>query len=1097
MNNFYVTINGVNYTNRVFPFKYGEFLDEQLDYATLTLSRISTESFVPSTPVQININDGFTSVVKHYRISLDSATETPHGQGTYRHELTLIEPTKYLEGFMVESLCVTNANGRAYKQETPLVEFEVWNDRAPKPLPSNYVTPLQIGTSLSLINVKDLIDYPYEYNVVPSGPSEEQRSQINITYSNGEMKTIYIPAMGIVSDNSFIIEQGIQSIRYHFWISGEGVQQGENDIKFSIWGTPNYYPLKPWTIKEVINRALELTEPLVWDKNKVNEKTVDQEVTVTPHGVPGGYPTFSKTVGYTQGTITAAIITNIPELIRYGVLADIKFTDNTYTVSGTIRSANILPEYLIKVQLTTEYVQPGYVTPPRFEFRYKDAADPVEIALFDQLSPEFTFTRATLREVLQEIGGYIHAQPRLDENNKVYFDRYGEQDIATYYDYNKNKTLELNQYHYNSKTITYGIEQACTRVDSYVDNLVNQISAINATVGQPHENGYQSLRTDSSYIRFEEGNMIFPTVYPVSQISKLYWVDTSGSAVTKTKYDITKYVFEKAIYDSQLSSYTEVYPASKAYGLYYTQGQKNLGGFFFKVPDITGGVLSEYSIVNIIRAVTGDSDWETSDYTKLSFELEYIPVYSARVGHSKQYIGDWLNYPRTIAQNQSANMVETQYYGENIKGLVQRLGNLEKTYTFEMMHQDNLPKVGQLWDDDYYISTMAVEVNSDRFRCTVGLSKNFNRISQYIGANSYKRIFQVSERMVQERQSIYTDYLIITEKTTALPGFKANCLLHSQPAFWGNLRAMFMQEATPRNPRPGKVSSVIIQGETKNGKETLSEVILPVISSAFGNVMEFSWEFRDNFSAGMRAVEASIGNVSGTFGQEVQYCDYYGRMYYENFRLCVTLNDSTSYNNEMNYPLLDSFSTDIQNYYVTGTFLNAPIVKRKDSREALKENYGVEFLTDVKNMIIGSAFAANNPLVSGLNPKAKAVFVILRSRINKFSRKVNLSTLNIAAQYDIDGMNINSKNQDSQFYLEGDGVTATANGNAWAFITPVYNGEPYTVEDEDGNVSTITPTYGGELLFGRNVTVTTGDVVGAFRIIGTHDVFEYLESKEA
>ena len=53
MNNFRVTINGTHYTNAVFPFKYGEFLDEQLDYATLTLSRVSTEIFAPLTPVTV------------------------------------------------------------------------------------------------------------------------------------------------------------------------------------------------------------------------------------------------------------------------------------------------------------------------------------------------------------------------------------------------------------------------------------------------------------------------------------------------------------------------------------------------------------------------------------------------------------------------------------------------------------------------------------------------------------------------------------------------------------------------------------------------------------------------------------------------------------------------------------------------------------------------------------------------------------------------------------------------------------------------------------------------------------------------------------
>lgn len=1093
MNDFSVIINGHNYANAVFPFKYGDFLDEQLDFATLTLSRVSPEVYAPLTPVYITITsngtNGVQSKSKTYLIAEDSAYETPNGSGFYRHELMLIEETKYLEGFMVESLCVTNANGRAYKQLPPVIQDNSQIINIVNDLPADYLTPLYIGTVLHLINIKDLIDYRHQYDVVSSGASEEQRSQVNITYADGEIQKVYIPQNGEIAENTFTIRQGIQFIRYHFWISGEGIQLGEFDISFSMWGQPNYYPLKPWTIKAVINRALELTEPLVWDKSAKNyvvppkfhfdyktkqTTTATETVQARISAYNPLVPTFYKKVDFTEGHIIGAKVTSTPPKVS----ATVAFTGDSYTVTG---SAINVGDYEIGVELTY--------------------ADGEEVELFEQNSPEFTFTRATLRELLQAIGGYIHAEPRL-KGDTIVFDRYGGQELARYYDVIKQEITDLKEYNYSGKTVRYGIEQACTRIDSYVDNLVNQISATPATVGQPHNNGYQSVRTDSAYLRFEENDStIFPTAYPILQIHKLYWVDTSGSAITKDKYDITPYVFEKSIYDSQLSSYTDVYPSSKAYGIYYTQGQKNIGGFFFKEPNAGSPVFEQYAIVNILRTVTGNPNLtiDKTNYMKMCFELEYIPVYSARVGHGKQYVGDWLKFPRTLAHNQSGNMVETQYYGENIKGTAERLGTIEKSYTFTAFNLNTIPEAGQLWDEDYYIATVSVEVNQDRFRCTVGLSKNFNRISQYIGANSYRRIFEVSERMVQERQSLYTDYLLITDVTSPIPEFKENTLVIRYPSFWSNLLATFTQEGSPRNVIPGRISLAVVQGETKNGKETLPAVALPVISSAFGNVIEFSWEFVDNFSAGMRAVEVTNGNITGTFGQEVQYCDYYGRMYYENFTLCVTLNDSVSYENEMNYPLVGSISTSTQNYYAIGTFSNNPIVKRKDSREALKENYAIEFVTDIKHVIIGSALAANNPFVSGINTKAKAIFVILNRPINKFSRKINMSAGNIAAQYEIGaaGISISIGQSDVTPYLECNGITATATGKAWAFMTPVYEGEPYTVEDEDGNVSTITPKYGGELLFGRNIDIKNGDNVGAFRIVGTHDVFDYLKQKEA
>ena len=1086
MNDFSVIINGHNYANAVFPFKYGDFLDEQLDFATLTLSQVSPEVYAPLTPVYITITsngtNGVQSKEKTYLIAEDSAYETPNGSGFYRHELMLIEETKYLEGFMVESLCVTNAGGREYIQlDAPISGVGVNN--------IDYSTysiknPLPISTNIDLPKYVEL-DIPSGVNVYYSGKvllNGVEVSTISGAKSHLSVETITIKASGLN-----IIKYVCKEVRD----GGPGhVVEYDRSITIEFNCLPNYYPLKPWTIKEVIDRALELTEPLIWDKTAKNyvvpprfhfdyktkqTTTATETVQARISAYNPLVPTFYKKVDFTEGHIIGAKVTSTPPKVS----ATVAFTGDSYTVTG---SAINVGDYEIGVELTY--------------------ADGEEVELFEQNSPEFTFTRATLRELLQAIGGYIHAEPRL-KGDTIVFDRYGGQELARYYDVIKQEITDLKEYNYSGKTVRYGIEQACTRIDSYVDNLVNQISATPATVGQPHNNGYQSVRTDSAYLRFEENDStIFPTAYPILQIHKLYWVDTSGAAVTKDKYDITPYVFEKSIYDSQLSSYTDVYPSSKAYGLYYTQGQKNIGGFFFKEPNAGGPVFKQYAIVNILRTVTGNPNLTISDYTKLCFELEYIPVYSARVGHGKQYVGDWLKFPRTLAHNQSGNMVETQYYGENIKGTAERLGTIEKSYTFTAFNLNTIPEAGQLWDEDYYIATVSVEVNQDRFRCTVGLSKNFNRISQYIGANSYRRIFEVSERMVQERQSIYTDYLVITDKAAPVPAFRENFLCNNAN-FYDNLLSEFYGEAVSKIC--GKVSAVFIRGETKNGKETLPKIILPVISSAFGNVMEFSWEFKDNFSAGMRAVEVTSGNITGTFGQEVQYCDYYGRMYYENFELWTIFDNEISYGAEMSYPLLEKYIVDSNHaYYVANTNTGYPLIKRKDSREALKENYAIEFVTDVKGVVVGSALASTNPLVSGLKTKEKAVFVILNRPINKFSRKINIKAGNIAAQYEIgaNGFDISrdtyiDENRMGSVYLECTGTTATVAGKAWAFMTPVYEGEPYTVEDEDGNVSTITPKYGGELLFGRNIDIKNGDNVGAFRIVGTHDVFDYLKQKEA
>lgn len=108
------------YENVVLPFKYGKFLDEQLDYAVITLERIPKKRFDLLDIVNVSIrvvdsqNQEDDILSDNMLIVNDESFESPVGSGLYRHEITVIEATKLAEGIQVESLCFTNANGNDY-----------------------------------------------------------------------------------------------------------------------------------------------------------------------------------------------------------------------------------------------------------------------------------------------------------------------------------------------------------------------------------------------------------------------------------------------------------------------------------------------------------------------------------------------------------------------------------------------------------------------------------------------------------------------------------------------------------------------------------------------------------------------------------------------------------------------------------------------------------------------------------------------------------------------------------------------------------------------------------------------------------------------
>lgn len=121
MNSYKIFIDGKEIKNATFPIKFGELLDEQLDYATVTLSRINVKQFKPRTPVRVEITSENTSngesykqkKVLNYVLANDSFQETPVGSGFYKHEIMLIEPTKLTEN-PLETLCFTNAGARNF-----------------------------------------------------------------------------------------------------------------------------------------------------------------------------------------------------------------------------------------------------------------------------------------------------------------------------------------------------------------------------------------------------------------------------------------------------------------------------------------------------------------------------------------------------------------------------------------------------------------------------------------------------------------------------------------------------------------------------------------------------------------------------------------------------------------------------------------------------------------------------------------------------------------------------------------------------------------------------------------------------------------------
>lgn len=845
------------------------------------------------------------------------------------------------------------------------------NSNFPPVTPSSYVSPLQ-AAEFTFVSTTKI--YPYRASE-PYWSYYYQEVQFNgVSIWTNEY---VVPALGagipIGRDTGYTanLSSGVYTVIYEFWDYANGEKQEKlNGCRYTFQVVENHLPLKRWTCTDVINRLLDIAEPI-----RRGEK---------------------------------------PRFRLQGV------NDNgTYTAGS-------------------------------------------QAALFDAiLAPEFAFTKQTLRECLQQVGEVLHGEPRLtpkkDSKGTWYFE-------VSYDLYGKGVKWKQAHRSYIKKSVTQNINTYSTSLDTHAENLVNR----NGTITEPYMGGGKSVRTEQMYAQITESNMLIPTQFPIYTVQKLEYLQPQGSGFKA--WDITPWLFESTIYSSQLSSYDQEYPYSKAYAVMFTQGEKNITQLNFKLDNAISDIFENYAIVNILRRVIGSKDIGITDYPQMIFRVTYTPIYQSRVAQTKI---NYKDYPTKAAMiyNQQSNVMDSKAYGENLKGVIARLGNAEKSYTYHLSRLSQIPTPGMMFDDDYTISGVYVEILSTLINCTVALTKNFNRISRYVGISSVKRYSQISQTMAVERNIIWNEYIVIGDKET--------------PDLTTTIGGRFMSALADTFLQTGSYSPLTyvaaygITGENN----TLPAVGLPVIASAFGNSVSFAWEYEDNYSAGAisqyRTSGSGSNQVKGYFQNSYQYTDYYGKLYYYHFDLDdagpVTTDDVAN-------ALPGLSSTPTANHGYISTLLSyqtdkLPYIVRKDNREKLQCNFQVDFVTNRKNFIIGSALARNFSLIRGTDKKLRAMLYVFPEPLNKFTDQIDADVDLSALQY-VDIVIGYAASWNGFFTIrtalpveEGDPLNVfPGSGKAWAIVTQRTT-ESTQVETETGQITTQTTVKGGEVLIGQNMEV--------------------------
>jgi hypothetical protein len=581
------------------------------------------------------------------------------------------------------------------------------------------------------------------------------------------------------------------------------------------------------------------------------------------------------------------------------------------------------------------------------------------------------------------------------------------------------------------------IEGACSELDSNVSNLVTLSDS--GTICEPTDEAWTTLRSED--VRITEESAEIPTSFPIYRIEKLEVEYKQYTA------DITKYVVEKTAYDL-LSSFAPAYPRSKAYALYYRRGQANIGGLSFEQQSAISQLLVSPAIVNICNAEFGTSYTDlgiksgTLYYPDLQFRITYVPIVEARVRQAKPDAADNTS-PNVIFYNQSASYVDSVRYGRNLAGATERGGQPGKTLIYKVSNSAKLPKPGQLYDEDYTISKISIQRGKDMQTVQLNLARYYNRLNPFIGIDSAPRLFEISELGYTPRNIVYEDYCIIGDVQSG--GVKGIVTADGLNGF-----ALGMMSGGSR----GKYSPVIaiVQGESAVAGE-LAKCALPITSFGLGRSLVFAFAYKDNFSAGDKAIEAEEYTDLYRLKEAVPYADDFGEIE----KLTVIMADASN---------TDTFSPDdlpedvSSNTYREIFRLNDHFIW-KDSREQIKFTYQVHFVNN-KGWIISPGMAED--------------FRMVTRKTSYLSRAVRLYRLSYELSRVDTKIDLTRATAEKYTYSAGSTNTIPLKANAAAKTVEMMEGMFTTYASQNrftgDGVAWAVAYDDGTLLFGNNEPIT-------------------------
>ncbi len=506
-------------------------------------------------------------------------------------------------------------------------------------------------------------------------------------------------------------------------------------------------------------------------------------------------------------------------------------------------------------------------------------------------APEFTFTGKHLFEVMYDIASYDKAFPAM-HRNEFYFRPYFNGVMLS------SKDLPICE----KALLNSAIDQYCTALDSYVENMVCINDTNVGTVVEPYMDGYISARSGGGS-EISETTAVIPTLSPIYQPTEIYVGEAyTDKGVSDDIGDIQTFLMEQEDYEA-MSDTSGAYPYSKAYALKYTRFEKNVTELAHRIRGDSAihDAFIKPALANIVKSVNDDvsagedlRDWISSfvgddkkvaPFSEMLFRPTYIPVVNARVRQYKPMYNA-ADYEATFFYNQQAEVVDSEAFGEHLKGFVQKLGNHTEIRVYKFDRIDDVPTVGTLIDGKsvYDVAMTIYETHVQVTLCLV----DYAELSTYIGVKNEIKTSDISTTKWCKRYINWEEFLVFTHDENMVGTARS-----FPPKDLATETLTELVSFTKSEPLTCAMFTTYTEGESENvtGAEIVT-MYAPIKHLAIGNSIYFQFETLDNFAVGYQSEEAPEGATNAWTATKynraqkaVRYCDTLGRLETVDFAL--------------------------------------------------------------------------------------------------------------------------------------------------------------------------------------------------------------------